>query len=281
MEDSRKGLKDFAQAGGIFASGWLRGAIMAVAFVVGYFVVLRFVRVLLVSMVIMPAAVSLDAGAEAGFLLYYEPGSTGIYVYRMDVIGAAIGVVDSAGQQSASPGDLARVDSAGRESASPGDLARADSAGRESASPGDLARADSVGQQSASPGDLARADSVGQQSASPGDLARVDSAEGGPISMTAAGGKPYYLFKGFGDQFFLFGGVMMIALGFWRHVGWLFLFHAGVSVLNVALFLLGVTGVELPLQLMDFLIDYLVPAASMLWVVVLYGAGRPRSKRNS
>jgi hypothetical protein len=217
MEDSRKGLKDFAQAGGIFASGWLRGAIMAVAFVVGYFVVLRFVRVLLVSMVIMPAAVSLDAGAEAGFLLYYEPGSTGIYVYRMDVIGAAIGVVDS----------------------------------------------------------------VGQQSASPGDLARADSAEGGPISMTAAGGKPYYLFKGFGDQFFLFGGVMMIALGFWRHVGWLFLFHAGVSVLNVALFLLGVTGVELPLQLMDFLIEYLVPAASMLWVVVLYGAGRPRSKRNS
>jgi hypothetical protein len=249
MEDSRKGLKDFAQAGGIFASGWLRGAIMAVAFVVGYFVVLRFVRVLLVSMVIMPAAVSLDAGAEAGFLLYYEPGSTGIYVYRMDVIGAAIGVVDSVGQQSASPGDLARADSAG--------------------------------QQSASPGDLARADSAGQQSASPGDLARADSAEGGPISMTAAGGKPYYLFKGFGDQFFLFGGVMMIALGFWRHVGWLFLFHAGVSVLNVALFLLGVTGVELPLQLMDFLIEYLVPAASMLWVVVLYGAGRPRSKRNS
>jgi hypothetical protein len=191
--------RTFCADSGPFSGRWFHFGLMAAAFGIFYFFVLRFVRIWLVSMVVLPAAVSLDAGPESGLLLYYEPGSTGIYVYRLDVL----------------------------------------------------------------------------QLASETDEVSVQ----GPVSMNAASGKPYYLFKGFGDQFFLFGGVLLMLMGQWRHVGWLFLFHAGVSTINAGLLLWGVTGTEPALQFMDFLIEYLMPATSMLWVVALYGSRSESSLR--
>lgn len=92
-----------------------------------------------------------------------------------------------------------------------------------------------------------------------------------PVSMATPGSKPYYVFKGFGDQFFLFGGFLLILLGCYRHTAYLFGFHVGISVLNSGLLMAGVAGATWSLMLMDFFIEYLTPAVSMLWVVGVYG----------
>jgi hypothetical protein len=254
-------MKRFSMESARVSYRWLGNALMVAVFIPVYFVGLRYIRVMLVSGVILPAAVSLDAGPESGLLVYHEAGSTGIYVYRLDAMGVVAGDwFDGSAGDSELPATFLMPDS----SQVPGKDGEGHDSGHVKPSEG-----------SNSPGDSLKteaSESIASISETQGPEPLLLSPQSqGPVSMRSAGGKPYYLFKGFGDQFFLFGGVLLLLMGQWRHVGWLYLFHAGVSVLNVGLLLVGVTGAEIALQFMDFLIEYLIPATSMLWVVALYG----------
>jgi hypothetical protein len=98
-----------------------------------------------------------------------------------------------------------------------------------------------------------------------------EAVESGPVGMANYGAKPYYVYKGFGDQFFLFAGFLLIVLGFFRETLYLYGFHVGISLLNTVLLFIGLFGCEIGLQVMDFNIEYLTPAVSLLWIIVVYG----------
>jgi hypothetical protein len=197
------------------------------AFVVTYFVVLRWVRVLVAGVLVFPAASGVDAGRENGFAVYYTPGSTGVYVYSEAYLARESGRMQMAADE--------HMQQAG-------------------------GAADSV----------VVADASAAPSAEQTEPEGI-SAVGAPVSMASGfGEKPFYLFKGFGDQFFLVGGAMLLLLGFVRHVGYLFAYHVGISVVGLALLFVGLLGYPSALRLMDFISAYLTPAVSMLWVVMVY-----------
>ncbi|MCH8524998.1 MAG: hypothetical protein LAT52_10645 [Balneolales bacterium] len=206
------------------------------AFVVAYFVVLRFVRIFIIGVMVYPVATSIDAGRDNGFLVYHERGTTGVYVY--------------------SERYLESVSGGGEENGRSGEL---------------LDHNLSDNTDDSGDNDLSQNLSQNQEQAASATPSAVQARPDRPVGMESRfGDKPFYLFKGFGDQFFLVGGVALLFMGFARHAGYLFGYHIVVSVLNVGLLFVGLLGFESALRLMDFVIEYLTPAVSMLWIVMVY-----------
>jgi hypothetical protein len=83
-----------------------------------------------------------------------------------------------------------------------------------------------------------------------------------------------YVFNGFGNAFFLFGGLYFLAFGHgWRPVGWLFLIHQGLSALALLSLFLAVTLHPAWLYAMNLLVTYLTPAATGMFVLGKGGKG--------
>jgi len=226
----------------------------AIAFIAAYFWVLRVVRVLLVGVLIWPAAESVHGGEDNGLLPWYESGTTGIYVYDQQRLDALAPEAPSGNQADTEP-DSAQV-------ADPGTDPTVDA--RSEIQSGSDPTVDTRSELLPGTETLPEAPSVDP----------APSVDARPVAMSAAGSKPYYVFKGFGDQFFLFGGVLLLLAGLYRHTAWLFAVHLLVTLVNLVLLFIGLTGVPAALALMDFLIGYLLPAVSMLWVVVAWRLDR-------
>lgn len=80
--------------------------------------------------------------------------------------------------------------------------------------------------------------------------------------------KNIYVFNGFGNAFFLLGGLCLLAFGHgWRPVGWLFLLHQAITALSLVCLLLAVSTHPAWLYPMNLLVTYITPAATGLFVL--------------
>lgn len=79
-----------------------------------------------------------------------------------------------------------------------------------------------------------------------------------------------HVFNGFGNAFFLFGGLYVLAFGHgWRPVAWLFLLHQGITALSLVCLFLAVTSTPAWLYPMNLLVTYITPAATGMFVLTM------------
>lgn len=82
--------------------------------------------------------------------------------------------------------------------------------------------------------------------------------------------KNVYRFNGFGNAFFLLGGLYFLAFGHgWRPVGRLFLLHQAITALSLGCLLLAVSAHPAWLYPMNLLVTYITPAATGLFVLTV------------
>jgi len=78
-------------------------------------------------------------------------------------------------------------------------------------------------------------------------------------------------FTGFGNAFFLFGSVYLLAFGLgWKPVGWLFLLHQAITAVSLICLFLAVSTHPAWLYPMNLLVTYITPAATGLFVLTVY-----------
>lgn len=79
-----------------------------------------------------------------------------------------------------------------------------------------------------------------------------------------------YVFNGFGNAFFLFGGVYLLAVGRgWKPVGWLFLLHQAITAGSLICLFLAVGTHPGWLYPMNLLVTYITPAATGMFVLTM------------
>jgi hypothetical protein len=91
---------------------------------------------------------------------------------------------------------------------------------------------------------------------------------GKPASMSSGSEKNLFVFTGFGDKYFLLGGVFLFLVGVsWMHVLRLLGLHLLITVAAFLFLLLALIHSHVWLYVMNFTISYITPFLTMLYVI--------------